>query len=55
MFTLGNIEEIAENLNIQHPEAHNAATNAKTFRQDSDIFARVTCTASASSTSPRPS
>lgn len=42
MFTLGNIEEIAENLNIQHPEAHNAATNAKTFRRDSDIFARVT-------------
>lgn len=40
-FTLGNMEQIAENLNIRHPQAHNAATNAKTFREHSDMFNRI--------------
>ena len=41
MFTLGLMEEVAENLNIEHPEAHNAASYAKTFRQESREFDRV--------------
>jgi hypothetical protein len=39
--TLGNMEEIAANLQIEHPQAHNAASNAKTFRTHSDVFARA--------------
>jgi len=41
MFALGIMEEIAENLNLDHPEAHNAAANAKTFRNDSTEFSRI--------------
>ena len=41
LFTLGLMEEVAENLNIDHPEIHNAVSNAKTFRQDSDAFSRI--------------
>jgi hypothetical protein len=41
MFTLGIMEEIAENLNIEHPEAHNATSNAKTFRADAKEFDKL--------------
>ena len=41
MFGLGIMEEIAGNLNLEHPEAHNAASNAKTFRSDSMEFSRI--------------
>ncbi|HEY3835550.1 MAG TPA: hypothetical protein VGL72_03225, partial [Bryobacteraceae bacterium] len=41
LFTLGLMEEVAENLNIEHPEIHNAISCAKTFRQDSEVFSRV--------------
>jgi hypothetical protein len=41
MFTLGIMEEIAENLNIEHPEAHNATSNAKTFRSDAKEFDKL--------------
>jgi len=41
MFTLGFIEEIAENLQIEHPQAHLAASNAKTFRQDAKEFDKL--------------
>ena len=32
MLTLGVMEGVAENLNIENPEAHNATSYAKTFR-----------------------
>lgn len=41
LFTLGNMEQIAENLNLEHPQVHNAASNAKTFRDQSAVFARI--------------
>jgi len=41
MFSLGFIEEIAENLQIQHAEAHLAASNAKTFRQEAKEFDKL--------------
>src|SRR5947209_3676522 len=41
MFTLGVIEEVAENLQIEHPQAHVAASNAKCFRQESREFDRL--------------
>jgi len=41
MFTLGLMEEVAENLNIEHPQAHNATSNAKTFRAEAAEFARL--------------
>jgi hypothetical protein len=41
MFGLGHMEQVAENLNIDHPEAHNAATNAKTFRNEYKAFDRI--------------
>jgi len=41
MFTLGLMENVAENLNLDHPEVHNAASNAKTFRQEAAAFDRV--------------
>jgi hypothetical protein len=41
MFGLGHIEQVAENLNIDHPEAHNAATHAKTFRNEYKAFDRI--------------
>jgi hypothetical protein len=41
MLTLGLMEEIAENFNIDHPQAHNAATYAKAFRHESAEFARL--------------
>jgi hypothetical protein len=41
LFTLGLMEEVAENLNIEDPQAHNAITCAKTFRQESAAFSRI--------------
>ena len=41
MFTLGIMEEVAENLNIENAEAHNATSNAKTFRTDPKAFDRI--------------
>ena len=41
MFTLAGMEEIAEALNIRHAQAHNAATNAKAFRDRAADFARI--------------
>ena len=41
MFGLGHMEQVAENLNIDHPEAHNAATHAKTFRNEYKAFDRI--------------
>ena len=41
MLALGIMEEVAGNLNIEHQEAHNAAANAKTFRNDSASFNRI--------------
>ena len=41
LFTLGLMEEVAENLNIEHPEAHNATAFAKTFRNDPRAFDRL--------------
>ena len=41
MFTLGIMEEVAENLNIENAEAHNATSNAKTFRIDAKAFDRI--------------
>jgi hypothetical protein len=41
MYTLGLMEEVAENLNIEHPQAHNATSNAKTFRAEAAEFARL--------------
>ncbi len=41
MFTLGVMEQVAENLNIEHPEAHNATSNAKTFRAEAQAFERL--------------
>jgi hypothetical protein len=41
MFTLGIMEEVAENLNIENAEAHNATSNAKTFRCDAKAFDRL--------------
>lgn len=41
LFTLGNMEQIAENLNLAHAQIHNAVSNAKTFRDQSAVFARI--------------
>ena len=41
MFTLGLMEGNGENLNIGHPEAHNATAFAKTFRGDGSSFGRI--------------
>jgi hypothetical protein len=41
MLTLGVMEEVAENLNIENPEAHTATTYAKTFRNESKAFDRL--------------
>jgi hypothetical protein len=41
LFGLGHMEQVAENLNIDHPEAHNAATHAKTFRNEYKAFDRI--------------
>jgi hypothetical protein len=41
LYTLGLMEGAAENLNIEHPEAHNAVSNAKTFRNESAAFSRL--------------
>ena len=41
MLTLGVMEEVAENLNIENPEAHNATSYAKTFRNESKAFDRL--------------
>ena len=41
LFTLGRVADLAGNLNIDHPEAHNAMCDAKTFRADSAIFDRL--------------
>ena len=41
MFTLGIMEETAENLNIEDAEAHNATSNAKTFRGGAHEFDKL--------------
>jgi hypothetical protein len=41
LFTLGNMIGIADNFQLDHPEVHNAMTQAKTFRTDSAEFARI--------------
>jgi hypothetical protein len=41
MFTLGLMEQVGENLNVDDPQAHNAVSYAKTFRQDSEAFSRI--------------
>lgn len=41
MLTLGIIEGIASDLDLDHPQAQTAATHAKTFRADSAGFARL--------------
>lgn len=41
LFTLGIMEQVAGNLDIEHPEAHNAASNAKTFRSDAREFDKL--------------
>ena len=38
MLSLGIMEEVAENLNLEHPQIHDAASNAKTFRHQSRVF-----------------
>jgi hypothetical protein len=41
MFTLGNMEEVAENLQLEHAQVHNAISEAKTFRNESPEFSRL--------------
>jgi hypothetical protein len=41
MFALGHMEQVAENLNLDHPEIHNGVTIAKTFRADFREFDRL--------------
>jgi hypothetical protein len=41
MFTLGNMEEVAENLQLEHAQVHNAFSEAKTFRSESPEFSRL--------------
>jgi hypothetical protein len=41
MFTLGNMEEVAENLQLEHAQVHNAVSEAKTFRNESPEFSRL--------------
>ncbi|HEY3839573.1 MAG TPA: hypothetical protein VGL72_23545 [Bryobacteraceae bacterium] len=41
LYTLGLMEEVAEHLNIEDPQAHNAVSNAKVFRNESATFARL--------------
>ncbi|HEY3838585.1 MAG TPA: hypothetical protein VGL72_18525 [Bryobacteraceae bacterium] len=41
LYTLGLVEEVAENLNIENAEAHNAVTYAKAFRNSPDLFSRL--------------
>jgi hypothetical protein len=41
MLTLGIMEGAAGNLNIDDPQAHNAVSYAKAFRNDSEAFTRI--------------
>jgi hypothetical protein len=41
LFTLGLMENVGENLNIENPDAHNAVSYAKTYRQESEAFNRI--------------
>ena len=41
LFTLGIMEEIDANLAIDHPEAQSATANARTFRDESPVFDRI--------------
>jgi hypothetical protein len=41
MFSLSLMEEVAGNLNIADPQAHNAVSYAKTFRDNSEAFSRI--------------
>jgi hypothetical protein len=41
MFTLSLMEDVAGNLNIDDPQAHNAVSNAKAFRENSEAFSRI--------------
>ena len=41
LFTLGLMEEVGRNLDIEQPEIHNAVAYAETFRRDSETFSRI--------------
>ena len=41
LFTLGIMEDNAENLNLENPQVHNAVSYAKTFRSQSGEFGRL--------------
>jgi hypothetical protein len=41
LLTLGIMEDVAGNLDIDDPQAHNAVSYAKTFRQESEVFTRI--------------
>ena len=41
MFSLGLMEGVAENLNLEHPAVHVATSNAKTFRQTAGEFDKL--------------
>jgi hypothetical protein len=41
VFTLGNIHDVAGNLDLEHPEAHNAMCDAKTFIQEGKTIDRI--------------
>src|SRR5947209_6188942 len=41
MFSLGIMEGVADNLNIEHPEVHIATSHARTFRQEANEFQKL--------------
>jgi hypothetical protein len=41
MFSLSLMEDVAENLNIEDAQAHNAVSYAKAFRNNSEAFSRI--------------
>jgi hypothetical protein len=41
LFSLGVMEELAGNLNIDDSQAHNAVSYAKAFRENSEVFTRI--------------
>jgi hypothetical protein len=41
MLSLGIMEELAGNLNIDDAQAHNAVSYAKAFRENSEVFSRI--------------
>ncbi|HEY3839338.1 MAG TPA: hypothetical protein VGL72_22350 [Bryobacteraceae bacterium] len=41
LYSLGLMQEVAEHLNIEDPQAHNAVSNAKFFQAESATFSRL--------------